>query len=302
MSHLTRREFLRAGAMGAGALAASPAPDLSAAAAGLKKTAFDRVALGKTGVVVSRLAQGTGVKGGKRESDHTRMGQEAFTRLVRHGLEQGVNFWDMADLYGTHPFMRKAMQGIDRDRYTVLSKIWTRPADWNKPSGGATREVERFRKELDTDMLDICLIHCMTHDDWSEREKRVRDELSELKQRGVVRAVGVSCHSHEALQAAAGHPWVDVILARINHMGGQAHKMDGTVEEITATLKRARKNGKAVVGMKIFGEGTLVRPDEKDASLKYVLNSGAVDAVTIGMKNIGEVDDSVARIETALAG
>jgi aryl-alcohol dehydrogenase-like predicted oxidoreductase len=291
--------------MGAGALAASPALDLAAApeaaAAAVKKTAFDRVALGKTGVVVSRLAQGTGVHGGKRQSDHTRMGQEAFTRLVRHGFEQGVNFWDMADLYGTHPFMRKAMKDIDRDRYSVLSKIWTRPSDWNKPSGGATREVDRFRKELDTDMLDICLIHCMTHADWTDREKRVRDELSELKQRGVVRAVGVSCHSHEALQAAAKHPWVDVILARINHMGGKKYKMDGTVEEISATLKLARKNGKAVVGMKVFGEGTLITPEEKDASLKYVLNSGVVDAVTIGMRQVGEVDDSVRRIETALA-
>ena len=106
MSRLTRRHFLRTGAMGAGALAAAPVLDLSAAApaaAAVKKTAFDRVALGKTGVMVSRLAQGTGVHGGNRQSDHTRMGQEAFTRIMRHGFEQGINFWDMADLYGTHP-------------------------------------------------------------------------------------------------------------------------------------------------------------------------------------------------------
>ena len=76
--------------------------------------------------------------------------------------------------------------------------------------------------------------------------------------------------------------------------------MDGSVEEITATLKLARANGKAVVGMKIFGEGTLIKPEEKDASLKYVLNSGAVDAITIGMRKVEEVDDSVMRVGTAL--
>ena len=254
--------------MGAGALVSAPGFDLGARTLAVKRTAADRVALGRTGVTVSRLAQGTGVHGGARASDHTRMGQEAFTRLVRHSFDQGINLWDMADLYGTHPFMRNAMKGIQRDQYAVLSKIWTRKAKWIEPSGGAAGEVERFRKELDTDVLDICLIHCMDKDDWTEREKRVRDELSELKQKGIVRAVGVSCHSHGALKAAAAHPWTDVILARINHKGGGEFKMDGTVEEITKTLKLARANGKAVIGMKLFAEGDIKTPEEKDASLK----------------------------------
>ena len=205
-------------------------------------------------------------------------------------------------MYGTHPFMRNAMKGVDRDKYAVLSKIWTRKAKWNQPSGGARAEVERFRKEMDSDILDICLIHCMVKADWTEREKRVRDELSELKQKGIVRAVGVSCHSHDALKTAATHPWTDVILARINHKGGREFKMDGSVEDITKTLKLARANGKAVIGMKIFSEGVLKTPEEKDASLKYVLNSGAVDAITIGMRKPEEVDDSISRIASALAG
>jgi predicted aldo/keto reductase-like oxidoreductase len=141
----------------------------------------------------------------------------------------------------------------------------------------------------------------MTDKDWTEREKRSRDELSELKQKGKVRALGVSCHSHDALKTAAAHPWVDVILARINHMGGAKYKMDGTVAEITETLKLARANGKTVIGMKIFGEGTLIKPEEKDASLKFVLNSGIVDAITIGMSKIEEVDDCFVRIAKALS-
>ena len=299
MNPLTRRSFLRTSAIGAGALL-TPTRARSEEPPAVQKSAADRVKLGNTGLIASRLAQGTGVHGGNQQSDHTRMGQEAFTRLIRHGFDRGINFWDMADLYGTHTFMRNAMKGIDRDKYVVLSKVWTRPEKWNNATAGATEAVNRFCKELDTDVLDICLIHCMIDKDWMEREKRTRDELSELKQKGKIRAVGCSCHSHDALKAAAVHPWVDVILARINHMGGTKYKMDGTVEEITETLKLARANGKTVVGMKIFGEGTLVKPDEKDASLKFVLNSGVVDAITIGMSKIEEIDDCFTRIAKAL--
>jgi aryl-alcohol dehydrogenase-like predicted oxidoreductase len=299
MNPLTRRSFLRTSAIGAGALL-TPTRARSEEPPAVQKSAADRVKLGNTGLIASRLAQGTGVHGGNQQSDHTRMGQEAFTRLIRHGFDRGINFWDMADLYGTHTFMRNAMKGIDRDKYVVLSKVWTRPEKWNNATAGAVEAVNRFCKELDTDVLDICLIHCMIDKDWMEHEKRTRDELSELKQKGKIRAVGCSCHSHDALKAAAVHPWVDVILARINHMGGTKYKMDGTVEEITETLKLARANGKTVVGMKIFGEGTLVKPDEKDASLKFVLNSGVVDAITIGMSKIEEIDDCFTRIAKAL--
>lgn len=302
MNPLTRRSFLKSSAIGAGAFLTIPAGLRSEEVPATQPSAADRVKLGKTGLVASRLAQGTGVHGGNQQSDHTRMGQEAFTRIIRHGFDRGINFWDMADLYGTHTFMRNAMKGIDRDKYVVLSKVWTRREKWNDLAGGATAAVDRFCKELDTDVIDICLVHCMIDKDWTEKEKRARDELSELKQKGRVRAVGCSCHSHDALKAAAEHPWVDVILARINHMGGAKYKMDGTVAEITETLKLARANGKTVVGMKIFGEGTLIKPDEKDASLKYVLNSGVVDAITIGMSKVEEVDDCFTRIAKALRG
>lgn len=211
MNPLTRRDFLRSSAIGAGALLTTAAGVRSEEVPANQPSAADRVKLGKTGLVASRLAQGTGVHGGNQQSDHTRMGQEDFTRIIRHGFDRGLNFWDMADLYGTHTFMRNAMKGIDRDKYVVLSKVWTRPEKWNNPAGGATAAVERFCKELNTDVIDICLVHCMIEKDWTDREKRARDELSELKQQGKVLAVGCSCHSHDALKAAATHPWVDVI-------------------------------------------------------------------------------------------
>lgn len=249
---------------------------------------------------VSRLAQGTGFNGSARSSAQTRLGEEACVRLLRHGYDSGIRFLDMADLYGSHEYVKKSLAGQDREKFTLLSKVWTREHDWNQPSGGALKEVDRFRRELDTDVLDICLIHCTTSSDWPAQFERVRDELSELKQKKVVRAVGTSCHDFGALKVAAQHPWVDVIFARINHMGGRGYSMDGTVEEVSAVLKEARGNGKAVVGMKIFGAGKLVKPEEKDASLRYVFENGLVDAVTIGMLSVAEVDDTVQRMNKAL--
>jgi predicted aldo/keto reductase-like oxidoreductase len=136
----------------------------------------------------------------------------------------------------------------------------------------------------------------MQNDRWPTQYARIRDELSDLKQKGVVRAVGVSCHDFGALKVASENPWVDVIFARVNHKCGREYSCDGSVAEISGVLKTARKNGKAVVGMKIFGEGRLVKPEEKDASLKFVLGNDLVDAITIGMLKTSEVDDTFARI------
>lgn len=299
MQTLNRRHFIKTTLAGAGLLAT--APRLTAAANG-PRSASDRVTLGKTGIRCSYLAQGTGFNGYRRSSDHTRLGQDKFTRLLRHSLDEGVNFLDLADLYGSHTFVRTALQGVDRDKYVVLTKLWPRKEDWVTPSANAREELDRFRKELNSEVLDICLIHCMLNDRWKEEYAGIRDGLSELKAKGVVRAVGVSCHHHGALKLAAQDPWVDVIFARINHKGGEAYSCDDTVEEVTKTLKTARANGKAVVGMKIFGAGKLTKPEEKDASLKYVIGNDLVDAMTIGMLSTEQVDDSIQRINQTTKG
>ena len=300
MLRQNRRTFLKTTMTGAGLLMTMPRLAWAAEEHPMAHSATDRVPLGKTGIKVSLLAQGTGYNGYNRSSEHTRMGKEKFEYLLRHSLDEGVNFLDMADLYGSHPFVKEAVKSLPRDKYVLLSKIWPRKESWVTPSGGAVEELNRFRKELGADMVDIVLIHCMTDSKWANQYEKIRDELSELKQKGAVRAVGVSCHDHGALKVAATHPWVDVILARINHKGGGEYSMDDTVEEVTKTLKIARANGKAIVGMKIFGAGKLVKPEEKDASLKYVLGNHLVDAMTIGMLSAEQVDDSITRINKTL--
>jgi aryl-alcohol dehydrogenase-like predicted oxidoreductase len=307
-----RRQFITSALAGAGVLAAGPGL-LSAAErkkGGKKKKkaaqgqtaggqATDLVMLGSTGIKTTRIAQGTGWNGSARSSAHSRMGEKAFTELVRHSLDQGIAFLDTADLYGTMPFLGKALKGVPQDKYIVLSKIWPREEYWNMPSGGAIKEVDRFRQELNRDVLDICLIHCMTDGAWPTQYERIRDELSELKQKGAVRAVGVSCHSVDAIKAAAALPWTDVILARINNTGQEA-QMDAAPEEVAPILKQARAAGKTVLGMKIFGAGALTQPEQRDASLQYVWQNQLVDAITVGMMAPQEVDDTLQRLNRAL--
>ena len=288
---LSRRGF-------AGALAATGMMKAHAAA---PSKATEMVTLGKSGVRVTRLAQGTGFNGSARSSAHTRLGEKAFQSLIRHDLEHGVTFMDAADLYGSHPYLRNALRGVPREKYNILTKLWPRTEFWNSYSGGAKAEIDRFRKEFATDQLDVVLIHCLTNDRWTNDLKRTMDEMAEMKQKGVVKAVGVSCHDFGALKVAAASPWTDVLLVRINNVG-KAAAMDAPVEEVVPVIKQARAAGKGIIGMKIFGAGKLTAPEQRDASLKFVFQNKLVDAVTIGMLSEAEVNDTMARIDQAMAG
>ena len=299
-SGLSRRRLIAGALASVGAVVTGPQWLTSAKAQPSRQGgATEIVTLGRTGIKTTRLAQGTGFNGGARTSEHARLGTKAFTKLIRHSLDRGIRFIDAADLYGIHPYVRRALDGVPRDKYILQSKIWPREEFWNMPSGGAKAEVDRFRKEMNTEVLDICLIHCMTDTKWPNTYERIRDELDEMKQKGAVRAVGVSCHDLGALKVAATHPWTDVVLARINNVGKSA-SMDGSAEEVASVLKQARANGKVVLGMKIFGAGELVSPAAKDASLKFVFENNLVDAVTIGMLSPDEVNDTIQRMNKVL--
>lgn len=301
VAQITRRTFL-GGAVGGSALLASCGV-ASGVGGTVTPSAADRVPLGDTGLLVPRVAMGSGTHGWKHASDQTRLGRDVYARLVKHGVERGSAFLDCADLYGSHQYVRYAMrtQAIPRDKVTILSKIWFGPAPEMEPTETAIPEVERFCKELGVDHLDICLIHCVQNPQWPTQLERMRDELSELKERGLVRAVGCSCHTHAALRVAVEHPWTDVVLARINP---QHEKMDAdaTVDETAALLRSARASGKGVIGMKIFGEGNIKDPEHRQQSIDLSFGGDLIDAGTIGFTAPEQIDDAMDRIDVALAG
>ncbi|MEJ2143716.1 MAG: aldo/keto reductase [Acidobacteriota bacterium] len=294
VTKLDRRRFFSTSFAGAAGMMLSPALGSLASA----RSATDRVQLGGTGIEVSRIAMGTGFNGFAHSSAQVRLGKTGFTSLMHHGFDSGLNFFDMADMYGSHHFMRGAISEIGRDRMVLLSKIWFAGGGGEPPTDRAVPAVERFLGELNTDHLDVCLIHCATDASWATRLERMRDELSELKQKGVIRAKGVSCHDLGALKVAASDPWVDVIFSRINN---RAKVMDAADPNVVAdVLRKARANGKAVVGMKIFGAGQLVQPQQREESLRYVWGNDLVNAMTIGFEHPEQVDDTIARLNGVL--
>ena len=253
------------------------------------------ITLGQTGIQMSRLGQGTGVHGGNRQSDQTRLGFGKLVDLMHHAYDRGIRFFDLADLYGTHVYFREALKSMDRDKLAILTKVWWRydgPEDQTslpERRQMAKTTIERFRHELTTDTIDIVLLHCLTRPGWGEHMQPYMDVLTEEKSRGRIRALGCSCHDFGAMQTAAVTPWVDVILARINMKGGKEVMMDGSRAEVEGVLRTARDNGKAIIGMKIFGEGRLA--DQRDACMKYAQELGMLDAMTIGFHTPAQIDD-----------
>jgi len=288
---MKRREFLKNASYGVGAawLGSSLArpiwamPDLAT-----KFSASDTVTLGSTGIKTSRLAMGTGTVGVGHHSHQTALGVKGLSDLLLNGYDKGLRFFDAADSYGSHPYVAEALKHVQRDKVTVLTKSWARdPA-------GMRADIDRFRKELGVDYIDVLLMHCLTEGDWTERYKGVMDVLSEAKQKGVIRAHGCSCHSIEALRAAAASPWVEVDLARINPTGAS---MDGDPNTVIPVLKQMKASGKAVVGMKILGAGEL--RNRQDECLKFALGLGVLDAFTIGAESRNEQEDLIRRIAAA---
>jgi aryl-alcohol dehydrogenase-like predicted oxidoreductase len=238
---------------------------------------------------------GTGTQGGQRSSNQTREGRETFQRLLRDAHDRGVRTFDLADLYGSHTYLPPALDGIPRGNYHLISKIWWNWGGIPEPERPAADiVVARFLKELKTDYIDLLLLHCVAAADWPEQLRPQMDILTKLKTQGKIRALGVSCHSIAALEAAAAEPWVESVHTRINPYG---MSMDGSPEEVVPALKKIHAAGKGVIGMKIIGEGRLRNDDaRRDESVKFALNLGCVDVLNVGFEKVTEIDDFAARV------
>ena len=248
-------------------------------------SADDTVLIGRTGIKTSRLAMGPGTVGSGHHSHQTALGIDGLSGLLLNGYDQGLRFFDAADSYGSHPHVAEALKHVPRDKVTVLTKTWARDAKT------AREDLDRFRRELGTDYIDICLMHCLTEANWTEQYKGVMDVFSEAKQKGTIRAHGCSCHSIEALRAAAKSPWVEVDLVRINPIGSH---MDADPATVINVIKEMRAAGKGIIGMKILGQGDM--RNRQDEALKFALGLGLLDAFTIGAESKSEQQDLIRRI------
>lgn len=285
---MKRRKFIKAFSIGTGAVSLASFP-YHLYARSQRQYPYDRVMLGNTGIETSRMAMGTGTSGWGGSSNQTRkLGIKGLADMLEAAYDEGITFWDSADMYGTHRHLKEALKRIPREKVTLLTKSTTRDAK------GIKRDLERFRKEIGTDYLDVVLLHSVTNSNWRTDYKGAMEVLSEAKEQGLIRAHGISCHSLGALKEAAVEPWVDVDLARFNPGGKQ---MDSDVDTVRNVLRQMHQNGTSVIGMKVYGAGTLVH--NKDECLEFQSGHDFINGFTLGIESYEQLTDVLKRYPDA---
>jgi aryl-alcohol dehydrogenase-like predicted oxidoreductase len=291
MSLSTRRSFLAAG-LGAAAISRLNAQTS-------KRQAIDWVTLGKSNVKVTRLAFGTGTHGGRVQRE---LGQEQFTRLVRHAYDRGIRFFETAESYRGMPEMLGiALKGLPRESYALMTKYST-PA-----TGNPLPKIDTFRRQLQAEYIDILLLHCLRPPTWENDYRSLQDGFSEAKGKKIILSHGASVHGLPALRTLPGNQWLDLTLMRTNHNGTRMDadsqvEVDtpGDVKEVFTHARKMHGQGMGIIGMKLCGEGRFTQAEDREAAMKYVLNSGCVDAVTMGFKSTAEVDEAIDRMNRVM--
>src|SRR5579863_6999988 len=290
----SRRNFLKTG-LAAGVLAGTGSLPVRAA----RGSATDWVTLGKSGVKVTRLAFGTGTYNGQTQRD---LGQDQFTRLVRHAYDRGVRFFETSETYGDmHKMLGAALKGIPRDSYRLMSKVTTRGGV--DPQG----KIDELRKLANTDYFDILLMHYQHEANWPTDTVRWQDGISEAKSKKVVLGYGASVHGLPALRRFPGNKWLEIAMIRMNHRGTRMDAEDyatggpGNVDEVVTHMKQVHREGMGVISMKLVGEGSFTGREDRQAAMKFAFNNAGVDCVTVGYKSPAEVDEAIENLNLALA-
>jgi aryl-alcohol dehydrogenase-like predicted oxidoreductase len=262
-------------------------------------SATDWVTLGKSGVKVTRLAFGTGTISGRVQRE---LGQDQFTRLVRHAYDQGIRFFETAESYGEmHKMLGIALKGIPRDSYALMSKVTTRegvnPQD----------KIDELRKLANTEYFDVMLLHYQHVATWPTDTARWQDGLLEAKSKKAIVGHGASVHGLPALRQFPGNKWLEIAMIRVNHKGT---KMDaeqfntngpGDVNEVVTHVKQVRKDGMGIISMKLVGEGAFTNREDRQAAMRFAFRNAGVDSVTVGYKSPAEVDEAIENLNLALS-
>ena len=294
MSFCSRRNFLKTG-LAAGVLAGTGRLPLRAA----RGTATDWVTLGKSNVKVTRLAFGTGTFSGRVQRD---LGQDEFTKLVRHAYDRGIRFFETAESYGDmHRMLGIALKGIPRDSYRLMTKVTTREG------ADPQEKIDELRKLAQTDYFDIALLHYQHVATWPTDTVRWQDGILEAKSKKVVIGHGASVHGLPALRKFPGNKWLEIAMIRMNHKGTKMDAEDfntsglGNVPEVVTHMKQVKSEGMGVISMKLIGEGAFTNREDRQAAMKFAFNNAGVDSVTVGFKSRAEVDEAIENLNLALA-
>ncbi len=234
--------------------------------------------LGESGLKVSRLCLGSLTMGPLQAG----LTVEEGASLIVHAVNNGVNFIDTAELYGNYPHLAAALARVDPDGCRVM--VATKTYAYTRQQ--AARSLEKARREMKRERVDIFLLHEQESGLTLQGHRPALAYLQEARQKGIIGAVGISCHTVEAVVAAREFPEIEVIHPIFNIQGLGIR--DGGREQMQEAISEARKRGKGIYVMKPLGGGHL--HDRAEEALDFLRKLSFVDAVALGMSSKVEVD------------
>ena len=194
---------------------------------------------------------------------------------------------DTAHLYGTYAHVREGLRGHSGE-VRVSSKTHATDA------ATAREHVTTALQEMGLESLDVLLLHgARLADPFTEREA-VFDELCRMKEEGLVKAIGLSCHYISGIRDAARNPDVDVIHPLINRTGMGI--LDGSAEEMAAAIALAASAGKGVYAMKALAGGNFISSARE--SISWVMGVEGVHAIALGMLSEAEIEANIELVGT----
>ena len=239
--------------------------------------------IGGTGILVSELCHGTLILG----SLQANLSPEEGARAIRRSFDLGVNFYDTAKGYRTYSHLALGLQGVARDRVVIASKSHARSYAEMKT------DVEECLRELSLESVGIFHLHLVSSEENLVARRGALDCLLELRERGLIGAIGASTHTIAGVRAINNEPGIDVVFPVLNQRG--LGIIDGTLEGMLEVLSESKRQGKFVYAMKPLGGGHLYQ--EVEQSLTYLQALPLCDAVAVGMKDASEVEMNVAIFE-----
>ena len=292
MTPLSRRAFLKA-SLAAGTVAGA----LPLHATTSKAT--DIVTLGKSGQKVTRLAFGTGSNNGHVQAA---LGQQEFTRLIHYAYDRGIRFFETAESYVTPAMLGEALKGLPRESYQLMHKVTT------DEGVDPMKRFDEMRRIAQAEYFDIMLLHYQHTSDWMETTRRWQDGILEAQAKKIIRTRGASVHGLPALRLMPGNKWLEVAMIRMNHNGtrmdGPDYRSDtnpANRDEVVEHVKQVKREGMGVISMKLAGDGTFTRHEDRQAAMRFAFKNAGIDCATVGFKSTQEIDEAIDNMNLALS-
>ena len=240
---------------------------------------MERVQLGKTNIEVSRLCFGSLTMTPFQANLSIKEGAE----LIQYAYKSGINFIDTAEIYDNYKYIKEALKGINRKDYVIATKTYAYSKELAKES------LDLALKELNTDYIDIFLLHEQESIHTIRGHYEAIEYFLEAKEKGLIRAIGISTHRIEGVLGAKKYKEIEIIHPIINMKG--IGIQDGSIDEMLNAIEEAHKLGKGIYGMKPLGGGHLIANMEK--AFNFVKSIPFIDSFAIGMQSMEEIDSNI---------